>query len=203
MLLAEVVETSRRVAETTKRLEKVGLVAALLRELPGDEIEIVAAILSGRVRQGRIGVGYRSLQAGAEPASQPSVELLELDRTLDAISQTSGVGSERQRRDLLQGLLRRATAPEQTFIMEILLGGLRQGALEGIMLEALAKATSVPLARVRQAAMVAGDLTRIARALLERGEAGLDDYRIRLFRPVQPMLAQTAEDVVEALDDLG
>jgi DNA ligase-1 len=203
MLLSEVVETSRRVAETSKRLEKIALVAALLRELHGDEIEIVTAMLSGRVRQGRIGVGYRSLQAKAEPAPQPSIQLLELDQTLDAISQTSGVGSERQRRERLQDLLQRATAPEQTFIMEILLGGLRQGALEGIMLEALAKATEVPLDRVRQAAMVAGDLTRIARALLERGEAGLDEYRIRLFQPVQPMLAQTAEDVVEALDDLG
>jgi DNA ligase-1 len=128
---------------------------------------------------------------------------LELDRVLEAIAQTSGAGSERQRRDLLQGLLHRATAAEQTFLRELLLGGLRQGALEGIMLEALAKAASIPLDRVRQAAMVAGDVTRIARAVLERGEAGLSEYRIRLFQPVQPMLAQTAEDVVEALDDLG
>jgi DNA ligase 1 len=203
VLLATVVETSRRVTETSKRLEKIALVAALLRELRGDEIEIVAAILSGRVRQGRIGVGYRSLKAAPEPASQPSMEVLELDGALDAIAKTSGAGSERQRRDLLQGLLGRATAAEQTFLKELLLGGLRQGALEGIMLEALAKATGVSADRVHQSAMVAGDLTRIARALLERGEAGLDEYRIRLFQPVQPMLAQTAEDVVEALDDLG
>jgi DNA ligase-1 len=203
MLLADVVETSRRVALTSKRLEKIALVAALLRELRGDEIEIVTAILSGRVRQGRIGVGYRSLQAKAEAASQASIDVLELDRTLDAISQTSGAGSEQRRRDLLVALLGRSTAAEQTFIAELLLGGLRQGALEGIMLEALAKATGVKLERVRQAAMVAGDLTRIARALLERGEAGLDEYRVRLFQPVQPMLAQTSEDVVEALDDLG
>src|SRR5579871_7032825 len=167
MLLTEVVETSRRVAETSKRLEKIALVAALLRELHGDEIEIVTAILSGRVRQGRIGVGYRSVQATAEPASPPSIEVLDLDRAFEAISNTSGSGSERQRRDLLQELLRRATAAEQIFIKELLLGGLRQGALEGIMLEALAKASGVPLERVRQAAMVAGDLTRIARALLE------------------------------------
>src|SRR5580704_13528734 len=203
MLLADVVETSRRVALTSKRLEKIALVAALLRELRGDEIEIVTAILSGRVRQGRIGVGYRSLQAKAEAASQASIDVLELDRTLDTISQTSGAGSEQRRRDLLVALLGRSTAAEQTFIAELLLGGLRQDALEGIVLEALAKATGVKLERVRQAAMVAGDLTRIARALLERGEAGLDEYSVRLFQPVQPMLAQTAEDVVEALDDLG
>ncbi len=203
MLLAEVVETSRSVAETSKRLEKIALVASLLREVHGDEIEIVTAILSGRVLQGRIGVGYRSLQASTEAASEASIEVLELDRALEAISRTSGAGSERRRRELLLGLLGRSTGAEQTFIAELLLGGLRQGALEGIMLEALAKAAGVKLERVRQAAMVAGDLTRIARALLERGEAGLDEYRIRLFQPVQPMLAQTAEDVVEALDDLG
>jgi DNA ligase 1 len=204
MLLAAVVETSRRMAETSKRLEKIGMLAALLRELRGDEIEIVTAVLSGRVRQGRIGVGYRTLQeAGGEPTAQPSLELVHLDRALDAIAQTHGSGSEKRRRDLLQELLTRATAPEQQFIMGLLTGELRQGALEGIMLEALAKATGIQLDRVRQAAMVAGDVTRIARALLERGEAGLDEYGIKLFTPVQPMLAQTAEDVVEALDDLG
>jgi DNA ligase-1 len=204
MLLTPVVETSRRITETSKRLEKIALLGALLRELHGDEIEIVTAILSGRIRQGRIGVGYRSLrEATAPPALDPSIELLELDREFDAIAQTEGGGSERRRRDRLQSLLARATPPEQQFITGLLLGELRQGALEGIMLEALASASNIPLDRVRQAAMVAGDGTRIARDVLERGEAGLDAHAIRLFQPVQPMLAQTAEDVVEALDNLG
>ncbi len=115
-----------------------------------------------------------------------------------------GAGSEKRRRDLLHALLSRATAPEQQFITSgCWLGELRQGALEGIMLDALAKASGVKLDRVRQAAMVAGDVTRIAQAVLERGEAGIDEFGIRLFQPVQPMLAQTADDVVEALDDLG
>src|SRR5580698_745210 len=204
MLLMQVVRTSQQIAEATKRLEKISLLSALLRELHGDEIEIVAAILSGRVRQGRIGVGSRSVrEAATSPASEPTIALLDMDRTFDAIAQIEGSGSERRRRDLLQELLRRATAPEQQFISEILLGGLHQGALDGIMLEGLANATGVKLDRVRQAAMVAGDLTKIARALLERGEAGVSEYAVRLFQPVQPMLAQTAEDVVEALDDLG
>jgi DNA ligase-1 len=204
MLLMRVVGTSQRIAEASKRLEKISLLSALLRELTGDEIEIVAAILSGRVRQGRIGMGSRSVRdAATSPAVEPTIALLDMDRTFDAIAQTEGSGSERRRRDLLQELLRRATAPEQQFISEILLGGLRQGALDGIMLEGLANATGIQLDRVRQAAMVAGDLTRVARALLERGEAGVDEYAVRLFQPVQPMLAQTAEDVVEALDDLG
>jgi ATP-dependent DNA ligase I len=199
-----VVETSRRVTETSKRLEKVSLLASLLRELRGDEIEIVVAMLSGRMRQGRIGIGYRSIQgASAEPAIEASLEILEIDRTFDEVAKTEGAGSEKRRRELLHALLSRSTAPEQQFILGLLVGELRQGALEGIMLDALAKASGVKLDRVRQAAMVAGDVTRIAQAVLERGEAGIDEFGIRLFQPVQPMLAQTADDVVEALDDLG
>ncbi len=204
MLLIRVVETSERMSETSKRLEKISLLSSLLRELTGDEIEIVTAMLSGRIRQGRIGLGHRTIQeAAAQPAAEPSLTLLDLDRAFNAIAQASGSGSERRRRELLHELLRRAAAAEQRFIAEILLGGLRQGALEGIMLEALAKAAGVDVDRVRLAAMVAGDVTKVARALLERGQAGLDEYSIRLFQPVQPMLAQTSEDVVEALDELG
>jgi DNA ligase-1 len=204
MYLVRVVETSQRIAETTKRLEKISLLSALLRELRGEEIEIVTAILSGRIRQGRIGVGSRTVrEAMTQAASEPAIELLEMDRTFDLLARVSGSGSERRRGELLQQVMSRATAPEQQFLAEILLGGLRQGALEGIMLEGLASATGIKLDRVRMAAMVAGDLTRVARALLERGEAGASEFSIRLFQPVQPMLAQTAEDVVEALDDLG
>ncbi len=204
MKLERVVETSRRVTETSKRLEKISLLALLLRELRGDEIEIVVAMLSGRVRQGRLGIGYRAMQdAAAEPSAQASLEILQVDRAFDEIAKTEGAGSEKRRRDLLRELLSRATGAEQQFIVGLLGGELRQGALEGIMLDALAKASGVKLDRVRQAAMVAGDVTRIAQAILERGEAGIDEFGIRLFQPVQPMLAQTADDVVEALDDLG
>ncbi len=187
--------------ETSKRLEKIALLAALLREARSEEIEIVTAFLSGRTRQGRIGVGYRMIaEASATPAPQGSIELLDLDRAFDSISKTQGTGARIER---LHELLARATEAEQSFIGGLITGELRQGALEGIMLEAVAKASGLPLARVRQAAMVAGDVTRIAPALMERGAAALDDYSIRLFTPVQPMLAQTAEDIVEAIDDLG
>jgi DNA ligase 1 len=204
MLLANIVETSRRMTATTKRLEKIALIAALLRQLHGKEIEIVTAFLSGRPAQGRIGIGQATVrEAGAACARQPTLEVLDVDRAFQSILETHGSGSEGWRRELLHQLLQAATAPEQQFIIGLLLGELRQGALEGIMLEALAKASGIPLARVRHAAMVAGDVMRIAPTLLERGDAGLDEYVVRLFQPVQPMLAQTADDVVEALDDLG
>jgi len=204
MLLAEVVETSRRISETRKRLEKTELLSNLLRKLRAEEVEIVAAYLSGRMRQGRIGAGYRAIQeALAAPAAEARLDVLDLDRTFQAIAETDGAGSEARRVELLHECLARATAAEQQFITGLIHGELRQGALEGIMLEAVAKASGLPLDRVRHAAMVAGDVTAVARTLLERGEAGLGEYDVRLFRPVQPMLAQSAEDVEEAIEDLG
>ncbi len=204
MLLERVAETSRRVAATTKRLEKTDLIAALLGEARGEEIEIAVAFLSGRARQGKIGVSYRTLHnLGVNAAERARLELMDVDRAFTAIAGVEGAGSERVRGALVAHLFSRATAQEQQFLSALLVGELRQGALEGIMLEAVAKAAKLSLERVRHAAMVAGDVTAVARAALETGEAGLADYDIRLFRPVQPMLAQTAEDAGEAIEDLG
>jgi DNA ligase 1 len=204
MLLSEVVETSGRVAETSRRLEKTDQLAALLRALDPEEVEIVVAFLSGYARQGRIGVGWATLRAAAAPPVETArVEIREVDRTLASLATVQGRGADRQKRELLQALYARATQTEQTFLTGLLLGEIRQGALEGVMLEALAKASGVDSVRVRRAVMMAGDIARVARTVLESGAAGLGQYDVQLFRPVQPMLAQTAEDVEAALDDLG
>jgi len=204
MRLAALVETSRRVAETTKRLAKVDLLAQLLKQAHPEEVEIVVAFLTGRARQGRIGVGYGTVRdAKGSPASEPSLELSDIDRLFEAITKIQGRGSQRQRLELLSGMFARATEPEQQFLISLLMGELRQGALEGIMLDAVAKASGVPVDRVRRAVMMSGDIAVVARALIEKGEAGLQSYEVQLFRPVQPMLAQTAEDVIGALADLG
>src|SRR5215471_13108759 len=204
MLLAQLVETSRRVAETSRRLAKIDLLAALLRQAGTGEIETVTAYLSGRTRQNRIGVGYAGLRgAQTDPAEQPSLEISEADRVLQAMADTAGPGSDRRKRELLHSLFSRATGAEQTFLTGLLHGELRQGAMEGVMLEALAKAFAASPERVRRAAMLSGDLVTVARLLAESGEAGLEGCDIQLFRPVQPMLAQTAEDVEGALHDLG
>ncbi|HZT30688.1 MAG TPA: ATP-dependent DNA ligase [Bryobacteraceae bacterium] len=204
MLLAEVVATSRRVAETSRRLEKAGLLAALLQRLDPDEVETAVAFLSGSTRQGRLGVGYASLRdAAAPPAADASLEIREVDRRLSELAAAAGPGSERQKRDLLHALLARATQPEQEFLAGLLLGEIRQGALEGLMLEAVAKASGAAADQVRRAVMLAGDIAGVARALAESGPAGLARFQIELFRPVQPMLAQTADDVDAALDGLG
>lgn len=204
MLLADLVRTSQRVAETTKRLDKIGRLAALLRQLRPEEIEAAVAFLSGAARQGRIGVGYASLRdSAAVPAGVPTLEIRDVDQALGAMAAVEGPGSESRRRELLNWLLGRATEAEQKFLADLLLGELRQGALAGVMLEALAKAAGLGAESVRRAVMVAGELGSVARAVLESGPSALSRYGIQLFRPVQPMLAQTAENVSEALGGLG
>jgi len=204
MLLARVVETSERVAETSRRLEKIELLATLLKQLNGDESEIVVAFLCGYTRQGRIGVGYATLRASAAQAAETAaLELAEVDRAFASLAAIQGRGADAQRRELLRGLFARATAAEQKFLTALLFGEIRQGALEGVMVEALARASGAPSDDVRRAVMLAGDIARVARSVLQEGPAGLAPYTIQLFRPVQPMLAQTAEDVEGALGDLG
>ncbi len=200
MLLDRVVQTSQRIAAISKRLSKISALSMLLSETRVDEIEIAVAFLSARTRQGKIGIGYGAIrEASAPPTAKTQLDLIEVDRAFAAISKAV----PRDRVALLKHLFSRATEPEQHFLSALLSGELRHGALEGIMLDAVADAAKLPIDRVRHAAMVAGDIIAIARAVIERGEPGLADYDIRLFQPVQPMLAQTAEDVEEALDGMG
>ncbi|HLY18349.1 MAG TPA: ATP-dependent DNA ligase [Bryobacteraceae bacterium] len=204
VLLADVVETSRGVALTSRRIEKIGMLAALLRQLPVDEVETVVGFLTGEIRQGRIGIGWATLRDAAAPAAhEPSLQVREVDAAMDTLATTAGRGSEERKRALVHSLLSRATASEQEFLTGLLLGEIRQGALEGVMLEALAKASGIGAAQVRRAVMMAGNMGRVARSALESGAAGLEQYDVQLFRPVQPMLAQTAEDVDAALEELG
>ncbi|HUI57809.1 MAG TPA: ATP-dependent DNA ligase [Bryobacteraceae bacterium] len=203
-LLAEVTETSRRVAETPRRLEKIDLLAELLRRLELDEVEPVVAFLCGYIRQGKTGAGYAALRdAAAPPAETASLEVRDVDREFASLAAAQGRGSEGRRRELLRGLLARATEAEQRFLTGLVFGEIRQGALEGVMLEALAKASGAGAEQIRRAVMMAGDIARVARSLFESGPQGLSRFSIELFRPVQPMLAQTAADVGAALEDLG
>jgi DNA ligase-1 len=204
MLLAEVVAVSQRVAETSKRLEKTAHLAALLSRLPPSEIEVTAAFLSGRTLQGKTGVGYRTLQqALSTPAETPSLEMGQVNRILDSLAAIQGPGAERRRQAELHILLSAATAPEQRFLTALLMGELRQGALEGIMVDVIAAASKLPSERVRRAVMLAGDIVPVARAAIEEGSAGLARFDVQLFRPVQPMLAQTAEDITQPLAEFG
>src|SRR5438093_10118144 len=205
MLLAELLAASERVAATRSRLAKIDALAECLRRLDASEIALGVAYLSGDTRQGKIGIGYAALKdaLAATPASSPRLTLAQVDEALASISQIKGEGSAAERQRLLAELFARATAPEQDFLARLLLGELRQGALEGIMLDAIAKAANLPPGRVRAAAMRAGGLAAVAKAALTEGEKGLARFALRVFQPVQPMLAQPAEDVADALERLG
>ncbi|MEO8126228.1 MAG: ATP-dependent DNA ligase, partial [Bryobacteraceae bacterium] len=204
MLFSRLVETSNQVAATTKRLEKIGLIASLLNQLQPDEVETAVSLLSGNLRQGRIGIGYSTLRdASGAQSVEPGLDLMEIDRAFESLKLTQGAGSGGRKLEALRAIFQRATEEEQRFLVGLIGGELRQGALEGIMLEAVARASGIPLEKVRRAAMTAGAIPPVARALLADGEAGLAAYRVQLFRPVQPMLAQTAEDTAEAIGALG
>ncbi|HYP08042.1 MAG TPA: ATP-dependent DNA ligase [Bryobacteraceae bacterium] len=201
MLLRKVVDTSRGIAETSKRTVKVTLAAELLRQLAPEEIRPVAAYLSGVTRQGRIGIGYAILRDTlGSPAPEPLLSVMDLDSTLDRLAETRG---SREKQNVLRALMARATEGEQQFLTALLVGELRQGALEGLMIDALAKASGIAIERVRRGVMMAGDFAAVAQAVLTEGEAALSRYDVQLFRPVQPMLAQTAEDAGEAIRNLG
>jgi DNA ligase-1 len=204
MLFADLVEVSRRVSESSRRIAKTDELAALLRRLEPNEIDIGVAYLSGFPLQAKTGIGYASLrEASGDPAPESSLRLTEVDEAIQQIASTSGRGSAERRRELIAALFRRATAPEQQFLTGLLTGELRQGALEGIMVDALAKASGASADRVRRAVMMAGSITAVATTLLTEGEASLAQYDVQLFRPVQPMLAQTADDVSDALHQFG
>jgi DNA ligase-1 len=209
-LLATLVDASARAAETTSRLAKRDAIAALLRGADADEVEIAVAWLSGETHQGRIGVGWATLatlRGSAAAAAEPTLTLREADAALDAVARTNGKGSAAARRAALAALFARASTAEQDFLVRLLVGELRQGALEGVMLDAIAAAAGIPAADVRRAAMVTGNLREVARvALADRtgqGAEGLARFAVALHRPVQPMLATPADDIAGAMARLG
>ncbi len=199
-LLRDVVDASAQVAATSSRSAKVAALAALLRSVDPDEVAICVGFLSGAPRQGRIGVGYASVyEIDTPPAAQPSLTVHDLDQTIEEVAHTTGGGSAQRRRQLLVDLFARATEAETQFIRRLLTGELRQGALAGLMADAIAKAAGVRTEVSRRALMLSGDLTRMAEIAITSGEDGLRAVGLELFRPVLPMLASTAGSVAEAV----
>ncbi|MBY3552265.1 ATP-dependent DNA ligase [Modestobacter lapidis] len=204
MLLADVLAASAAVAATRSRTAKAAAIAGLLRAAAPDEVEPVTAWLAGEPRQGRLGLGRRALTTVAhEPAPSPSLTVGDLESTLSALAATSGPGSAARRDALLGDLLAAATAGEQLFLVRLLTGELRQGALEGVALDAVAAAAEVPPSAVRRAFMLSGRLPETAAAALTGGVEALDAVRLQVGRPVRPMLAAPGSSLDAALADLG
>lgn len=207
VLLAEIARTSQEVAATRARRTKIELLARCLRDAGPGEVAVVVVYLSGELPQRQIGVGYAALRETPPPAAEATLTVSEVHAAFDAIGAVAGKGSVAARRELLHALLGRATAEEQDFLIRLLAGELRQGALDAILTDAVAAAADLPVAEVRRAAMLRGALGPVATAALtegpEGGLAGLRSFGLEVGRPVKPMLAQSANTPEEALIKLG
>ncbi|GAA1539398.1 ATP-dependent DNA ligase [Actinomadura kijaniata] len=203
MQLIEIARTSAAVAGNSARKAKVTALAACLRDAGPGEAPTVVAYLSGELPQRQIGVGYAALRDLPPPAGEPSLTVAEVDAAFTGIGAVAGKGSVARRRELLGAVLARATAEEQEFLVRLLSGELRQGALDGVMAEAVAAAAEVPAAKVRRAVMLRGALGPVAAAALAEGAAGLAAFTLEVGRPVRPMLAASAPSVEEAFAKLA
>ncbi|MDN5860367.1 MAG: ATP-dependent DNA ligase, partial [Pseudonocardia sp.] len=204
MLLAEVVAASAAVGATRARTAKAAVLAEVLRATTPAEVGPATAWLSGETLQGRLGTGWRTLAAQSGPAAaEPTLTVSAVDAAFSDLAATSGAGSTARRAELLGALFGAATAAEQEFLRRLLTGEMRQGAQEGVMLDAVAAAAGVPAAAVRRAFMLSGHLPATAATALTGGAAALAAVHLQVGRPVRPMLASPAGSLGEALADLG
>ncbi len=199
--MQELVQVSAAVARAAGRLDKISKLAGLFTLLPPDEVPIAIGFLTGWPRQGKLGVGWSAVASARErnASAISTLDLRDADVSFDQLLSVRGKNSGTERARLLGDLFSRATGEEQDFLGALLVGEVRQGALEGVMIEAVAKAAGVQADSLRRAVMMAGDLGAVAQAALSDREAGLAQYQLELFRPVQPMLADSAPSVAEAL----
>ncbi|WP_228972990.1 ATP-dependent DNA ligase [Streptomyces sp. DH12] len=203
MLLARIADVSDQVAAASARSRKIAVLADLFSATPPAEAPLVIAYLAGRLPQGRIGVGWSTLREPVPAAGHATLTVADADAAFTALARLSGPGSQGERQRLVHELMAAATAPEQRFLLRLLTGEVRQGALDAIALEGVARAAHAPATDVRRAVMLEGSLPRVATALLAEGPTALERFRLRVGTPVQPMLAHTAKGVADALAALG
>nr|WP_315267541.1 ATP-dependent DNA ligase [Microbacterium lemovicicum] len=204
MLLADLAVLTDEVAGLSARTGKVAALAASLRSLGPDEIIPAVGYLIASPRQGRVGVGWRGLSTLApRHAVESTLGIVDVDAALDRLVAASGSGSAAVRTATLTDLAERATAAEWDFLSRVLIGELRTGALEGVLLDAIASASGRPAAAVRRAAMLSGDLGATAVIALTGTETDLDEVSLQVGRAVLPMLASTAATPTEAIGITG
>ncbi|GLI03454.1 ATP-dependent DNA ligase [Phytohabitans aurantiacus] len=203
MLFSEVAAVSAAVSATSSRKAKVELLAGALRALAPEETAAGAAYLAGELRQRQTGVGWATLRQAPPPAETPTLTVAAVDAAIEEMSRVSGAGSQARRRDLVSALFGAATADEQRVLIALFGGELRQGAQAGLLVDAIAKASEVPVTVVRRALLLAGDLKEVAVAALTGGQPALEAFTLRVGRPLAPMLAQSAASVDDALAATG
>jgi ATP-dependent DNA ligase I len=203
VLLAEVAEVSRAVAGSAGRLAKIAAIADALRTAGPDEVPIVVAYLSGELPQRQIGVGWAALRSAPTASAAPSLTVLGVDASFSEIGAVVGPGSVAERKRLVEAVMGAATVEEQYFLVRLLSGELRQGALDGVMTEAVARASAVPVALVRRAVMLRGSLPAVAEAALDGGADALSSFGLLVGQPLKPMLASSAPSVEAALGKIA
>jgi DNA ligase-1 len=205
--LIDVASASADVGSVSARLAKIGRIAELLKQAATEAdptlVAVIVAWLSGELPQRQIGVGWAALRSLPGAAAAPSCTVRGVDAAFTEIGAVAGKGSQARRAELVDAVFAAATDVEQTFLRRLLGGELRQGALVGVMADAVAKAAELPASDVRRAAMLGGDLPAVAAAALTGGAAALTEFTLKVGRPVGPMLAQTATGVHDALEKLG
>ncbi|MGW0711217.1 ATP-dependent DNA ligase [Streptomyces sp. NPDC002643] len=203
MLFARLAHVSQEVATASARSRKTALLADLFRHTEPADVPIVIPYLAGRLPQGRLGIGWKTLNQPIPPAPTPTLTVHEVHTRLTALGAVTGPGSQAERKRLVAELLASATEDEQRYLFGLLTGEVRQGALDAVAVEGLAGATGAPAADVRRAVMLAGSLQTVAQALLADGPGALHRFRLTVGRPVLPMLAHSASSVAEAVEKLG
>ncbi|WP_327673575.1 ATP-dependent DNA ligase [Kitasatospora sp. NBC_00458] len=200
MLLRHLALTSRAVAAEPGRRAKTDLLAECLRDLGPEEAPAAVVLLSGESQRLRTGIGPAALRDLPPPAAEPVLGVRQTERILEEIAAVHGAGAQAGRHRLLAGLFERATDVEQGFLRAVLVGDLRQGALDAVVADAVARAAGVPAAAVRRALMFRGSARAVAAAALTGGVPALARFRLEVGRPVRPMLAASAPEVGAALE---
>ncbi|MEM9727257.1 MAG: ATP-dependent DNA ligase [Myxococcota bacterium] len=206
MQLSRLVQSWSSLRATRSRNEKKAVLAALLKEASSDEIGLAVSYLVGSLPRGKIGLGYATVRKATDDLDEHvggSLELEAVEASFGTIAELRGPGSSGERLKQLRALLTRVSDAERNFLSRLIVGELRQGASEGVMCDAIAAAAEIDAASVRRAFMVSGNLAGVAAAALQLGKDGLDDFEVELFVPLRPMLAQPADDVQAALEELG
>jgi len=196
--------TSVQVAATSKRGEKTALLSELFSNVEPSEVEVVVGLMLGQQRQGRIGIGWATVAAlDLEPATEASLTIHDIDDMLTTVATIIGEGSVGRRAEVLESVLSRATEAEMSFLGQVLVGDVRQGALTGVISDGIARAAGVKKPLLRRATMLRGDLAATAAVAMTDGTAGLEAITLEVLRPVEPMLASTAESATTAVDTIG
>ncbi len=158
--------------------------------------------------RGDVGVALAALIDSKEHSVQTSLfqeplTITSVGSSFEKMAEASGKGSSREKEGLLVGLLSDASSIEVRYLTSLILGDLRTGLSEGLLLEAIAQAFGVSEDLARRAWSFSGNLGEVARLSAAEGEKGLAAVSIELFRPVKPMLATPAESVKEVMEEGG